>query len=258
MSAVSSHAAISGETFVISESEKQKRDELRMRRAERIAPAARAEAKAIKKQKARIAARQSIGKAWDGKADNDNVNWPLVKALFAEGNHDLVKYAIRYRQIEASATSDAQLTGTTPTEGDYLVVAHETSYNGKGELVFGKVRRSLSAEAIGDIPPRQASRTGETIMHPSAPVAKKWSGDAKVNNMIDDKRLLARLRWRLGVIVEPFEELVLHGKTYEAVGRLMGIGNHAGAKGAACAMAHLGLIAVRDELGELRREDLAA
>lgn len=218
----------------------------------------RAEAKAIRKQKTRITTRQSIGDGWDGKADNDNVNWPLVKALFAEGNHDLVKYAIRYRQIEASATSDQQLTGTTPTEGDYLVVAHETSFNHKGEVVFGRVRRSLSAEAIGDTPPRQASRTGETVMHASAPVAKKWNGDRKVNDMIDDRVLLARLRTRLGVIVEPFEDLVLHGKTYEAVGRLMGIGNHAGAKGAACAMAHLGLIAVRDELGEIRREDLAA
>lgn len=232
--------------------------DIRRRRAERVSAAQRAEAKAVKRQKARIAARQSIGDGWDGRADNDNVNWPLVKALFAEGNHDLVKYAIRYRQIEASATSGAQLTGQTPTDGDYLVVAHETAFNNNGEIVYGKVRRSRSADAIGSTPPRQANRATETTMKPSGPVPKKWNGDAKVNAMLDDRVLLARLRARLGVIVEPFEELVLHGATLEKVGRSMGAGNVRAAMSSAKTIAHLGLISVRDELGELRREDLAA
>ncbi|CAH1657063.1 conserved hypothetical protein [Hyphomicrobiales bacterium] len=202
--------------------------------------------RAAEKLKRSIRARQAIGDGWDGRPDNDNIAWPLAKALLAEKNGDLLKYAIRYRQIEASATSGAQLGGTSQGM-EFMPLDQRTWLNAKGEVVNKGARRLTAVEVTGDIG-----------THNGAKVAKKWNGDAKVHAMIDDKALLAQLRNRLGIILEPFEELVLHGKTYEHVGRMMGIGNHAGAKGAASALVHMGLIAIRDALGDVTRQQLAA
>lgn len=216
------------------------------------------EAKAVAYQTRRINKRQNIGEGWDGAADNDNpIGWPLAKALLADGKQHLLKYAMRYRRIEASATSDARLDGKKP-ESEMVSLDHETHIMPNGEIAYGKVRKSQSADAIGSTPSRRSSVTNEATMHPSSPVAKKWNGDAKVIDMVDDKRRLGRLRCALGPIVEPFEEAVLHGATLEAVGRSMGVGNRTGATGAAKAVVMIGLMKVADELGEIRRHDLAA
>lgn len=219
--------------------------------------AAKAEAKAAKSAGRNATVRQHIGEDWDGKADNDNpIGWPLAKALLADGKQHLLKYAMRYRRIEASATSDARLDGKKP-ESEMVSIDHETHIMPNGEIAYGKVRKSVSAEAIGSTPSRRSNVTNEATMHPSSPVAKKWNGDAKVIDMVDDKRRLAQLRTKLGVFVEPFEEAVLHGATLEAVGRMMGAGSVRGAQTSAKVMLQMGLYSVADELGEIRRDDLA-
>ncbi|CAH1665750.1 MULTISPECIES: hypothetical protein [unclassified Chelatococcus] len=202
--------------------------------------------RAAEKLKRSIRARQAIGEGWDGRADNDNIAWPLAKALLAEKNGDLLKYAIRYRQIEASATSGALLGGTSQGM-EFMPLDQRTWLNAKGEVVNKGARKLTAVEVTGDIGTQNGAK-----------VAKKWNGDAKVNAMIDDKALLAQLRSRLGLILEPFEDLVLHGATLERVGRALGSGNINAATGAAKAVAHMGLIAIRDALGEIRREDIAA
>lgn len=204
------------------------------------------EAKACRKLSAKIAKRQSIGDP--NCTANDNVAWPLSKALLAEGNTELLKPAMAYRRIEASATSGAELRGESQG-ADYMALDQRTWMNAKGEVVYKGARR-LSAGRFG-------SDLGQTKQTPGEkkPAVKAWKGDDKVNQMIDDQRTLEHLRRVLGPLVEPFEALVLDSKTYEQVGREMGVGSTRGAQSAARAVVHLGLIAVRDALGMIKRSD---
>lgn len=204
----------------------------------------------------RIAKRQAIGDGWDGAA-NDNIGWPLAKALLAAGQGDLLKYAMKYRQIETSATSEVLLGGTSIGQ-DPVQVDQKTWVRSDGAIAYKGERQLTAAKFVGDIPSTQKVRTTETTIKASAPVAKKWNGDAKVIDHIDDTRRLARLRAALGPLVTPFEEAVLHGATLEEVGRKIGTGGRGAAMAAGKAVVCMGLNVCRETLGELRREDLAA
>jgi len=201
---------------------------------------------AVAAQKARIAARQAVGAEWDGKADNDNIAWPLAKALLAEGRHDLLKYAMRYRQIEASATGEAGLRGEA-LQREAVGPDRDARVMDNGDIVYRGAKK-LTAQRFAAQPPT----------HNHDKVGAPWNGDDTAIAAIDAKKMLPRLRARLGAIVEPFEELVLHGATLAKAGRAMGVGNDLQAGGAARAIAHVGLFAVADELGAIDREDLAA
>lgn len=206
--------------------------------------------------RSRIAARQSIGEGWDGAA-NDNNGWPLAKALLADDKGQLLRYAMAYRRIEASAHSQAQLGGSA-LGVEPVQVDQRTWVRPDGEIVYTGVRKLTAAGYAEDQPATQKSRTDETTMKAAAPVPKKWNGDDRVNAMLDNQRTLQRIRARLGPLVEPFERLAIDGATLEEVGRELGSGNRAGAMGAAKAMAVMALYVVADALGTIRREDIAA
>lgn len=211
------------------------RERLRIERAREV--------KAIAKMRRRIERRQSIGNDWDGRSANDNIAWPLAKALLSEKNTDLLKIAMRYRQIEASANSGAELRGASALKGE-LELDQRTVVRPDGSVAYKGVRLSTSAKSVGDIPARQRVPTNDNSSTNARPIGKPWSGDAAVNDMIDAKPMLTRLHSALGPLVEPFEALAIEGKTYEEVGRMMGSGNKVQAMGAARAMVHLGLITI--------------
>ena len=205
----------------------------------------------------RIAKRQSIGDGWDGKPDTESMGWPLAKALLAEGSHDLLKYAMRYRQIELSANNEAVLGGTN-SPVDMLQIDQRTWIKPNGEVAYTGVRKLTSAQCIGDIPAAQKTRTSDQTMRAAAPVPKKWNGDAKVIDHIDDCRRLELLRAALGPLVEPFEAAVVYGETLESVGRSIGAGSLRGAQITGKAVVVMCLGIVKGVMGEINRMDIAA
>jgi hypothetical protein len=205
-------------------------------------------------EKSRLAVRAKAGKDWDGKAANDNINWPLAKELIEEGNTELLKYAIAYRRVYSMAKSEAVLGGAAPERemnlDRYVYEDKET-----GETKYNNVRQRQSADI--DIP--ATKKTPTDSLEPSgngSSVPKPWNGDAPVNDMIDAKRKLSVLQIAVGSIVEPFEMMVVDNETLKAAGHAAGASSRDGASGAGRAIAHMGLIAVRDILGRLERRDL--
>lgn len=228
--------------------------ELVNRHRKEMAVVERAEGKACRKAGRNATIRQHIGEGWDGEPDNDNIGWPLAKALKTDGKEHLLRAAMEYRRIEASANSGALLNGSKP-ESDYVSIDHESTIMEDGSIAYGKVRRSRSAEAIGSTPSRRSNAANEATMHPSSPAAKKWNGDVPVINMLDDKRRLARLHIALGPLVKPFEDAVVCGETLEAVGRASGARNKMSASGAGKALVITGLYAVQEELSRIHRDE---
>lgn len=201
-------------------------------------------------QQGRLKALEARRPDWDGTPDaaNDNVGWPLARALRIEGNLELLRIAVRYRQIERDATDGCQLMGLSPTAD--LGLDRESKANEDGSITFGKVRKSSSANAAASTPGRRSKSTarddGTTSHLRSSNVQRKWTGDDKLNARIDASRILAELRAAVGAFAGPLEALVVEGETYEQVGRSAGIGNRAGAIGYGRGVAHQGLLAAKD------------
>ena len=213
----------------------------------------------VRVEKSRLAKRAAIGSDWDGKPDNDNLNWPLATSLIREGNVELLKTAMAYRRIHDQANSGAVLGGSTYTAKEGKVIDYVSRLDeSTGVVQYGKARKSRSVDAIASTPARKKNVTNETTISASSPVPKPWSGDRAVNDMIDAKPKLAAIRHRLGVLVEPLEMSVVDGATYEKVGYSLGESHKRLAQSTGCAVVHLALISVRDSLGAINREDLAA
>jgi hypothetical protein len=207
-------------------------------------------------QKARLAERAYIGRNWDGKPANDNINWPLAKALLTEGNGELLKYAMAYRRIYDHAKSEAEL-GMGDSTGPEMVVVHRSRIDeSSGTLIYGG--ELVHKAGTIEIPATRTSPTNPDSKKSATPVTKPWNGDAPVNNMIDAKRELARLNARMGPTVEPFEMACIDGATLAEVGNALGVANRAGSMGAGKALCHLALITIRDNLRKPERLDLVA
>lgn len=220
-------------------------------------------------QRARLAERAKIGKDWDG-SSSDYVAWPLAKALLADGNKDLLKYAMAYRRIYDQAKSEAVLGGKGVSLGDGVALDRYSYVRPDGTVVYKHARQSRAAHV--DIPARHYSAppkaenldlySNDPTSQPAAPVKnwsnvpKPWDGDRPVNDMIDAQRELARLQARLGHLCEPFEMACIDGATLAEVGNSVGIANRSGAQGAGRALVHTALITVRDALGSIGRRDL--
>lgn len=202
---------------------------------------------AMHAERARIASRIPKERA----AANDNVAWPLARALLAEGNKDLLKYAVKYRLIYDRAKSEVVFGGTVP---DSDMGLEQRVANNDNECLYLGVRQSNAAAV--DIPAKRKRATDSLEPMPqSSNVPKPWNGDYAVNVMIDAKRELARLQLKLGPIVEPFEMAVVDGATLEAVGNAAGIASRGGAMSAGRAIVHLGLVTLRGAMGGLNRMD---
>jgi len=215
---------------------------------------------AMHKERARLARRMKhVDKDWDGKADNDNINWPLATSLVREGNTELLKTAMAYRRIYDSANSGAQLGGTTytPKEGkviDYVSKLDEST----GHIAYGKARKSHSVDAVASTPARRKNITNETTIAASSPIPRPWNGDRPVNDMMDNQGKLAGIRRALGYLAEPLEMAVVDGATYQKVGNSIGVADRSGSIAAGRAVVHLALITARDAIGQIKREDIAA
>lgn len=219
-----------------------------------------AEWHAMHKERARLAVRMKIGKDWDGKADNDNINWPLATSLVREGNTELLKAAMAYRRLHDQANSGSVLGGSSAPLGKGMSLDQRTHITANGNIAYKGVRTVETSEperaATMKVQPYRVEDDGEE--RNVAKIPKPWNGDQPVNDRIDAQAKLDGLRYRLGVLVEPLEMAVIDGATYQAIGNSLGVANRAGAIGAGCAAVHMGLIAVRDMLGHVSRKDLAA
>ncbi len=223
---------------------------------DRIAAKQREEKQAMRAHRKRLGKRAAIGADWDGRGgDNDNIAWPLAKALLAEGNTELLKAAMAYRRCYEQAKSEAMLGGKGVALGNGVALDQRTWIKPNGEIAYKGVRQvargSESAPARRKVP-----TDSEKVEAGYTNVPRIWRGDLPVNNMIDAQRKLAMLQARIGAILEPFELAVIDGKTLAEVGNATGIANRSGAQGAGRAIVHMGLIAVRNALGPIKPSDL--
>lgn len=217
-------------------------------------------------QKQRLAQRARKGADWDGKADNDNIAWPLATALIREGNTELLKAAMAYRKIHDEAHSGALLGGRTASIGDGMALDRYSYIRPNGTVTYARPRQKKSANI--DIPAKryvsppsydQVDHSSEEVKVSNwSNVPKPYKGDEPVNKMIDAQSKLVELRGRLGVLAEPFEMAVIDGETYESVGKSLGQSHKVPATASGRTAVHMGLITVRDAIGPVKRQDLAA
>lgn len=225
---------------------------------------AEAEREGVHMQKRRLYQRTQVGKDWDGAA-NDNIAWPLATALIREGNTELLKAAVYYRKVHDTAKSEAKLGGSSVSIGNGVALDRYSYVRLNGTVTYSRPRQKQSADT--DIPAKRytAPPAYDTIDHSSeevkvsnwSSVPKPWNGDAPVNNMIDAQRRLSDLRARLGPLVESLEMAVIDGATYEAIGHTLGQSHKVTATAAGRSVVHIGLVTVRDAIGNVKRSDLA-
>lgn len=215
------------------------------------------EREAVHAQKVRLAARAKRGADYDGAA-NDNIAWPLATSLIREGNTELLKAAMAYRRIHDTAKSEAVLGGTSAPLGAGMSLDQRTHIKPNGSIAYKGARKVdyVEGQATMKVPPYVNDEDG--IERNVVRIPRPWNGDRPVNDMIDAEGKLEFLRAIIGPLVEPLEMAVVDGATYQEIGNSVGVANRAGALGAGRATVHLALLRVRDALGELRREDLAA
>jgi len=218
------------------------------------------ERESVRAQKVRLHARASKGKDWDGKAANDNINWPLATSLIREGNTELLKAAMAYRKIHTEAHSNAVLGGSGVSIGDGFALDRHSQIRPNGTIAYKHVRQRTAAEvdipAKRYVPPFDDEEAQE--QRNSVRIPKPWNGDRPVNDKMDSQVRLVALREHLGVLAEPLEMAVVDGATYQEIGNASGVADRSGAIAAGRAIVHMALISVRDALGNIRRSDIAA
>jgi hypothetical protein len=198
----------------------------------------------VHRQKARLAERAKSGKDWDGTAANDNrIDWPLSRAMIADGNGDLLRVAIRYRTIHSQAMAQPQL-GVGVVAGGELQISHRLVDRGDGTMV-DKGEVVLRSAAPTESPAMRATPTSSESKKKAAPIPRPWTGDRAVNDAIDARTLLMSLHQRLGPLAEPLEMAVVDGATLEKCGNAAGVANRAGAMSAGKVLVYNGLIMVR-------------
>lgn len=216
------------------------------------------EREAVHAEKVRLHRRAQIGKDWDGVAANDNIAWPLATALIREGNTELLKAAMYYRKVHDTAKSESKLGGSSVRIDDGMALDRHTSIRANGTIAYKHVRQRTAAEV--DIPAKRYvppyEDEGEEMQRNSVRIPKPWNGDAPVNNMIDAQKRLGELRGRLGVLAEPVEMAVVDGSTYEEIGNMLGNAHKVPATAAGRSVVHMGLITLRDMIGDVKRDQL--
>jgi hypothetical protein len=215
-----------------------------------------AEKLAIHKERARLAIRMKIGKDWDGKADNDNPSLPIIKALLADGNHDLLPALLLYRRLEAAVSSEAQLVGNAvglePLQVEQDLWIDEKTGKAMRKGAKGTKKKDALPWSAKASDPLKWCRTKPL---PSA-VPTRWGGDGHVIAKIDAVPLLQELRALLGPLVEPFEAAALHGATLERVGMLAKATSSRSAMAVGRSVVHLALSVIRDRAGPITYDDV--
>lgn len=193
----------------------------------------------------KIARRQAKGEGWDGKADNDNLDFPIIKILKAESQDRFLALVMRYRRLVDDCANELRGAGIP----DDLFFAQKSEkldaradvdeYVATGNLPSGEIKRKgnfQSSAAHHAIPAKQKASTDsespQQVRHAAAPVPKKWDGDNALIAYLDGKPVLAQLRAAMGPLTSAFEEAALEAATLEDIGKRGGIGNPKGAMGA--------------------------
>lgn len=159
-----------------------------------------------------------------------------------------------YRKVEAQAHSEPVIGGGGVPVMTEMQVDKRMFVRGSGQVSYAEEKveptRSFSegtrkAKADDRISPEKIK----------APLRGQWKGDVNLVAKMDAEREYGRLSSLIGAYLEPFEHLVCDNYTYEQVGREIGVGNRTGASAAAQMIAHIGLVAIRDNTN-ISREDL--
>lgn len=221
-------------------------------------------------QKKRLAKLDAQRPAWATCPANDNQAWPLAQWLRKDGNEVLLKVAERYRAMYDASIVEVPLIGAMPDENSSAPLDRRVHNREDGTVGYKGVRTVKGAigRLDGDDGSSKVIPMNETIrsamqsgvstfpMRPKSPAMKKWNGDRLINAAIDSRKGIYRLQQKLGPLVEPFEDAVLHGETLRAIGEDRGIGQHA--PGAGRVLVMMGLEVVQAELAVMDREERAA
>jgi hypothetical protein len=165
-----------------------------------------------------ISKRQAKGNGWNGIADNDNLDFPLLKVLRGAGIADDMFVVMKSDKLGGAADAD-ELIAT-------------------GKMPNGEIKRKgqrVSEAAHHDLPPKQKRSTDSdapTVGYGVGPVAKKWNGDDALIAAIDGKPVLAELHAAMGPLHSAFDDAALYALKLEDIGAKGGIGNPKGAMGA--------------------------
>jgi len=222
-------------------------------------------------QKKRLAKLDAKRPAWTTCPANDNQAWPLAQWLRKDGNEVLLKVAERYRAMYDASMVEAPLIGAMPDASMSAPLDQRVHNREDGSVGYKGVRKVKGAVARFDgddgtskiIPMDEGVRaemqkgTSTFPMRPQTPVMKKWNGDVLINAAIDSRKGIRRLQAKLGPLVEPFEDAVLHGETLSAIGERKGAGGKTGGV-AGRVLVMMGLEVVQSELAVMDREERAA
>lgn len=199
---------------------------------------AKAEKRDMAKISRAIAKRQDIGNP--SIVQSRSEDFPLIEALRRDGQEALIKVVRRYRSLVALCEAEP-LKGLDYSKADGGEIVRESKKLTPeadideaaaskwtdipdGELkVSTKIKKSKGAYPI----PSRRTVVAANDNLPQSHVIRTESlhvklTDEVLNEHIDAKPVLAELRTALGPLVEPFEDAVLGGKTYDEVGRLNG------------------------------------
>lgn len=221
-------------------------------------------------QKKRLAKLDAQRPAWATCPANDNQAWPLAQWLRKDGNEVLLKVAERYRAMYDASIVEVPLIGTMPEEAMSAPLDQRVHNREDGTVGYKGVRKVKGA--VGrlegddgtskvipmdeDVRAEMQKGTSTFPMRPRAPAMKKWNGDRLIIAAIDSRKGIHRLQQKLGPLVEPFEDAVLHGETLSTIGEERGGPRNAGVAGRVLVM--MGLEVVQRELGVMDREDRVA
>lgn len=225
------------------------------------------EQRGIQMQKRRLAKLDAKRPNWMTPPVNDNQAWPLAQQLRKEGNDVLLRVAERYRAIYDAAQIEVPLMGTA-IDDLYSVPKDQRIHNrADGSVGYKGERRVKSAVGRfeGDDGAYKATPIDDEVQQelaanvvtfprkPKRPVPKKWNGDRLLNEAIDCRAAIHRLRQALGPLVGPFEDAVLHGETLSSIGEAQGAAGIASRGAAGRVLVMLGLQAVREAMAEMER-----
>lgn len=172
---------------------------------------------------------------------NDNIDWPLAKLLRAERNDHCLGLAERYRELHDAVHLPWGLVGKDMSDNVYLM-ADTRLDESTGELIDKGVKRVTGRKATLDEPgTRAVAADPDKTKKRAKPVPREWKGDWPLLHKIDASRELEEAQAALGWLMEALEAAVVYSETLETIGRVHGVGNQAGAKGAGRALVFLGL-----------------
>lgn len=205
-------------------------------------------------------------------AANDNLlSWPLLEKLKRDGLHQDAEMVEHYRGLVALMETNP-LQGQDPSRNaDGLTIADRTSFDDddieaaaahefkgkKGKLKSGEMENRgtrVTAKTNGTAcRARPADEQSVVVMRP---VSVRFNEQTLIAQ-IDMAGVLPRLRQAMGPVTAPFEDAVLGGLTFKAIGEARHFSNKQ-AEAAGKALVMTAMDALREEWAAIRKEQRQA